>query len=176
MVNPPRVLVIDDDESIRATLQAILDNEGYVVEVAATGTDAIKKSKDAVYNVALIDIKLPDMEGTELLTRMRDSVPRTRKIIVTGYPSIQNAMDAVNNNADAYLTKPVDVDKLLRIVGEQVKLQQAEKKYSEKKVAEFIAARVGEIRKTEIRLTQFFQYFILFPNSKLDVTLKLKPT
>jgi DNA-binding NtrC family response regulator len=140
-----RILVVDDDENIAATLQAILENEGYAVDVAANGTEAIKKSKNAVYNVALIDIKLPDMEGTELLTLMRDSVPKIRKIIVTGYPTMQNAIDAVNKKADAYLTKPVEVDELLRIVREQLKLQEAEKKYSEEKVAEFIATRVEEI-------------------------------
>jgi DNA-binding NtrC family response regulator len=149
MGKPPRILVVDDDENITATLQAILENEGYAVDVAANGTEAIKKSKDAVYNVALVDIKLTDMEGTELLTRMRDSVPKIRKIIVTGYPSMQNAIDAVNKNADAYLMKPVDVDKLLRVVGEQLKLQEAEKKYSEEKVTEFIAARVSEIAETQ---------------------------
>jgi DNA-binding NtrC family response regulator len=144
-----RILVVDDDENITATLQAILENEGYAVDVAANGTEAIKKSKSAVYNVTLIDIKLPDMEGTELLTRMSDSVPRTRKIIVTGYPSMQNAIDAVNKNADAYLMKPVDMDKLLRAVSEQLKLQEAEKKYCEEKVTEFIAARVNEIAETQ---------------------------
>ena len=145
MGKPARILVVDDDENVTATIQAILENEGYTVDVAANGTEAIKKSKNAVYNVALIDIKLPDMEGTELLTMMKDSVPKIRKIIVTGYPTMQNAIDAVNKKADAYLTKPVEVDELLRIVREQLKLQEAEKKYSEEKVAEFIATRVEEI-------------------------------
>ena len=144
-----RILVVDDDERITVTLQAILENEGYDVDVAATGTEAIKKSNKAVYNVALIDIKLPDMEGTDLLTLMRDSVPKIRKIIITGYPSMQNAIEAVNKNADAYLVKPVDVDKLIRIVGEQLKLQKEQKKYSEEKVAEFIAARVDEINEAQ---------------------------
>jgi len=64
------------------------------------------------YNAALIDIRLPDMEGTELLTRMKDTVPKVRKIIITGYPSMKNAIEAVNRKADAYVLKPVDVEKL----------------------------------------------------------------
>jgi DNA-binding NtrC family response regulator len=144
-----RILIVDDDENITATVQAILENEGYAVGVAANGTEAIRKSKNAVYNVALIDIKLPDMEGTELLTRMRDSVPKMRKIIVTGHPSVQNAIDAVNKNADAYIVKPVDVDELLQVVSEQLRLQEAERKYNEEKVTEFIAARVKEISETQ---------------------------
>jgi DNA-binding NtrC family response regulator len=149
MGKPARILVVDDDENIRTTIEAILKNEGYTVDVVANGSEAIKKSESAAYNVALIDIRLPDMEGTELLTSIRDTAPKVRKIIITGYPSMQNAIDAVNRNADAYLVKPVDLDKLLGLVREQLKLQEAEKKYSQEKVAEFIEARVKEISETQ---------------------------
>jgi DNA-binding NtrC family response regulator len=149
MGKPARILVVDDDENIRTTIEAILKNEGYAVDVAANGREAIKKSETAAYNVALIDIRLPDMEGTELLTSIRDTAPKVRKIIITGYPSMQNAIDAVNRQADAYLVKPVDLDKLLGLVREQLKLQEAEKKYSQEKVAEFIEARVKEISETQ---------------------------
>jgi DNA-binding NtrC family response regulator len=149
MGKPARILVVDDDENIRTTIEAILKNEGYTVDVVANGSEAIKKSESAAYNVALIDIRLPDMEGTELLTSIRDTAPKVRKIIITGYPSMQNAIDAVNRQADAYLVKPVDLDKLLGLVREQLKLQEAEKKYSQEKVAEFIEARVKEISETQ---------------------------
>ena len=139
-----RILVVDD-ESIRNTMKAILKDEGYIVDSAATGSDAIQKTKETSYNVALIDIRLPDMDGVELLKRMKDAVPRTRKIIVTGYPSMQNAITALNKNADAYLIKPVDLEKLLNTVKEQIKLQENEKKFSEQKVAEFIETRVKEL-------------------------------
>ena len=148
MGNTARILVVDDDENIRVTIEAILENEGYAVDVAVNGREAIKKSESTAYNVALIDIRLPDMEGTELLTSMKDTVPKVRKIIITGYPSMQNAIDAVNRNADAYLVKPVDVDKLLELVRRQLKLQEAEKKYNQQKVAEFIETRAKEISET----------------------------
>jgi DNA-binding NtrC family response regulator len=146
MGNPTRILVVDDDEGIRNSLATILKDEGYTVDVAKNGSEAIEKSRVAFYNVALIDIRLPDMEGTEILTRMRDTVPKIRKIILTGYPSLQNAIEAVNRNADAYILKPVEVEKLLDTVREQLKLQETEKKYSEKKVAEFIETRVKELQ------------------------------
>ncbi len=140
-----RILVVDDDESIRNSLAAILKNEGYMVDVAKNGSEAIKKSEAVLYNVALIDIRLPDMEGIELLTRMRDAVPKIRKIIITGYPSMQNAIKAVNKKADAYILKPMDLENLLKIIREQLRLQEAEKKYSEQKVAAFIETRVKEL-------------------------------
>jgi DNA-binding NtrC family response regulator len=140
-----KILVVDDDENIRKTIKTILEDEGYVVDLAATGTEAIEKTQEATYNLALLDIRLPDMEGVELLKRMKEAVPRTRKIMVTGYPSMQNAIAALNKNADAYLVKPVNVEKLLNTVKEQLDLQEEERTFSELKVAEFIETRVKEL-------------------------------
>jgi DNA-binding response OmpR family regulator len=121
----PRILVVDDDETIRTTMKAILQDEGYQVDLAASGKEAVQKTKEKTYNIALLDIRLPDMEGVELLKLLKDGVPRTRKIMVTGYPSMQNAISALNKNADAYLLKPVDVEKLLMTVKKQLQAQEA---------------------------------------------------
>ena len=140
-----RILIVDDDEIIRKTMQIILEDEGYVVDLATTGNEAIEMTQETAYNIALLDIRLPDMEGVELLKLMKDNVPRTRKIMVTGYPSMQNAISALNKNADAYLIKPVDIEKLLKLIKAQLQLQKEETKCSEQKVAEFIETRVKEI-------------------------------
>ena len=140
-----QILVVDDDETIRKTMKAILEDEGYLVDLAATGKEAVQKTHEKTYNIALLDIRLPDMEGVELLKLMKETVPRTRKIMVTGYPSMQNAIGALNKNADAYLLKPVDIEKLLSIVREQLQAQENERKFSEQKVAEFIESRVKEM-------------------------------
>src|SRR5208282_1413088 len=136
-----RILVVDDDESITRTMKAILEDEGYKVDIAASGREAIKRTEETAYNVALIDIRLPDVEGVELLKLMKEAVPRTRKIMITGYPSMQNAITALNKSADVYLIKPVDIEKLLNTVKEQIKLQENEREFSEQKVAEFIETR-----------------------------------
>ena len=140
-----KILVIDDDENIRNTLKTILEDEGYIVDLAATGSEAIQKTTKSAYNIALLDIRLPDMEGVELLKLIKDTVPRTRKIMVTGYPSMQNAIAALNKSADAYLVKPIDIENLLNTVKEQLQLQENEKEFSEQKVAEFIETRVKEL-------------------------------
>ena len=126
-------------------MKAILEDEEYIVDLAASGKEGIQKSKETSYNVALLDIRLPDMAGVELLKLMKPAVPRTRRIMITGYPSTQNAIEALNKNADAYLIKPVDIEKLLKTIEEQLKLQEEEKNFSEQKVAEFIESRVKEI-------------------------------
>jgi DNA-binding NtrC family response regulator len=140
-----RILAVDDDENIRKVIVAILEDEGYTVESVGTAKEAIEKSKRKFYNLALIDIRLPDMEGIELLTKFRETTPRMRKVIVTGYPTLQNAVDAVNKGSDAYIVKPFDVEKVLETIQEQLSKQQTEKEYSQERVAEFIEARVREL-------------------------------
>jgi DNA-binding NtrC family response regulator len=111
-----RILVIDDDEGVRTTLSAILEDEGYSVDTAENGKEAIEKSNADLYKVALIDFRLPDMQGTELLTALRETIPKMAKIMVTGYPTLQNAIECVNKHADAYFIKPVDYDTLLKTI------------------------------------------------------------
>lgn len=145
MDKPPKILIIDDDDNIRKVLVAILEDEGYNVESVGTAKEAIERTKKRFYNIALIDIRLPDMEGIELLTKIRDTTPKIRKVILTGYPTLQNAVDAVNKGANAYILKPFDVGKVLKTIKEQLEKQKQEKKYSQDKVAEFIEARVREL-------------------------------
>jgi len=145
-----RILVVDDDESIRKALSAVLEDKGYVVDTAQCGSEAIEKSKTSFYNLALIDIRLPDMEGTRLLKALNDTVPSMVKIIVTGYPSLSNAMEAVNKGADAYILKPMVMDNVLKTIREHLKKQQEARKYSEERVAEFIEARAKELEAEEV--------------------------
>jgi len=140
-----RILVVDDDEGIRKTLAAILEDEGYVVDTAESGKEAILKSNAGFYNLALIDVRLLDMEGTELLTRIKDTVPRMRKIIITGYPSVRNAIEAVNKNADAYLLKPFDMGKVLFVIKDQLKKQSEENSFTQDRVTDYIETRVREL-------------------------------
>jgi DNA-binding NtrC family response regulator len=140
-----RIIIIDDDESIRKTLQTILEEEGYIVDTVNTGKEAIRKTNEKVYSLALIDMRLPDTEGVDLLLKIRDTTPRMRKIIITGYPTIQNAMEAVNRQADAFILKPFDVERVLQTIREQLKKQEEEKQFSQEKVAAFIETRAKEL-------------------------------
>jgi len=146
-----RILVVDDDEGIRKTLSAILQDEGYEVDTAESGKEAILKSNAGFYNLALIDVRLLDMQGTELLTRIKDTVPRMRKIIITGYPTVHNAMEAVNRNADAYLLKPFDMGKLLFVIKDQLRKQEEEMDFSQDRITDFIETRVRELEAESVK-------------------------
>jgi DNA-binding NtrC family response regulator len=110
------ILVVDDEAEVRKTLSSILFEEGYLVETVENGKQAIRASEKAHFDVALIDIKLPDMNGTELLHRLEEKQSHMVKIIITGFPTLENAMKTVNEGADGYILKPFDVQKLLEMI------------------------------------------------------------
>ena len=85
------------------------------------------------------------MEGTKLLNTIRQDTPPMIKIIVTGYPSLSNAIEAVNEGADAYLLKPLAMDEALKTIRQHLEKQREARKYSEAKVAEFIESRAREL-------------------------------
>ena len=142
----PRILIVDDDESIRNVLAAILREKGYAVDTAGSGNEAIEKSNAVSFNLTLMDVRLPDMEGTKLLATMRETTPRMIKIIITGYPSLPNAVDAVNENADAYILKPLDVEHTLEVIEDHLLRQHENRAFDEEKVAEFIETRARELK------------------------------
>jgi len=139
------ILVVDDEKDILNSLKEILQSEGYSVDTAETGREAIEKSGANFYNLALLDIKLPDMEGTKLLTTMINNLPKMMKIMVTGYPSLENAVEALNLGADAYITKPVNPEELLKVVEEKLKEQEEAEKLTQDKVVEWIKTRVRKL-------------------------------
>lgn len=144
-----RILVIDDDESMRKLLVMTLESRGYSVDTARDGKEAIRKSNSDLYDLALVDLRLPDMDGIELLTAMKQIAPTMMKIILTGYPSLESAIEAINKGADGYVVKPVKTEQLLSTVQEHLRKQREAKTYSEEKVKEFIETRVRELETRE---------------------------
>jgi two-component system NtrC family response regulator len=96
-----RLLIIDDDENIRKMLQTNLEDESYPAEIEDTAKKGIERIEKAFYNFALIDVHLPDMDDIEFLSELRNTKPKTRKITITGYLTLQNTLSAVNKGADA---------------------------------------------------------------------------
>ncbi|MCW3984852.1 MAG: response regulator [Candidatus Bathyarchaeota archaeon] len=114
-------------------------------DTARNGREAIQKSKAKFFNLALIEIKLPDMEGTELLTTIHNTLLKVVKIMITGYPSLENAVKALNLGADAYIIKPVKHPKLLALIKEKLEEQKKAEKMTEGKVTEWIKTRVRKL-------------------------------
>jgi len=139
------ILVVEDDKAILKGLKGILQSEDYSVDTAETGKEALQKSKMRFFNLALLDIRLPDIEGTELLKIMHKNQPEMMKIMVTGYPSLENAVIALNQGADAYVIKPVNPEKLLDLIEEKLHEQSEAEKMTEEMVTEWIKTRARKI-------------------------------
>jgi DNA-binding NtrC family response regulator len=141
-----RILVIDDDEGIREVFSTILRESGYEVDTAQNAREAIEKSRLNLYHLALVDIRLPDMEGTKLLEQLVDTTPKMKKIIVTGYPSLDNSVESLNKGADGYIMKPVDTATLISMVEKHLNERRQDELYAEGKVGEFIKTRLKQVK------------------------------
>jgi DNA-binding NtrC family response regulator len=139
------VLIVDDDVSICRTLGLILEENGYIVQTAHTGKDAIEKSKARVFDVAILDIRLPDVEGTELLRALPERTPKMIKIMFTGYPEMKNAIKALNEGADAYIMKPVNPEKFLKTIEEKLQQQANAERMTEEKISIFLKTRAQKL-------------------------------
>jgi two-component system response regulator HydG len=109
----PRILIADDEDSHRMMLRAHLKAEGYHVEEAVDGQAAVKLVSQGFYDLILMDVRMPVMDGAEALREIVTISPGTPVIMMTAYGSIESAVQALKDGAEDYLTKPLDVDELL---------------------------------------------------------------
>ena len=132
------ILIIDDDPGACETLSDILEDEGYKVLTLERGLQGIEQIKSRFFNVVLLDIILPDVSGLEVLRAIKKINSEVCVIMITGYAKLENAIEALNNGADAYINKPLNMDEvklnIKRGVERQIILQ--EKKRLEQKVRE----------------------------------------
>ncbi|MEE8473262.1 MAG: ATP-binding protein [Dehalococcoidia bacterium] len=110
------ILVVDDDLGFLEVIKRILQAKGYAVDTAASGGEAIAGNGDRPYDVAILDISLPDMGGTELLPAVIELHPDIIAIMLTGRSSVDNAIQSLNLGAFAFLEKPLDPDQLLSVI------------------------------------------------------------
>ncbi len=114
-----RIIVVDDDVGILRVFKSILQKQGYIVETAETGKAALEKIKKEKFNVYLIDVKLPDMEGTDILLNIPNSQGIV-KIIITGFSTDDVGKRAADYGADDFLVKPVKAEELIAVVRDRI--------------------------------------------------------
>ncbi|MGI9517010.1 MAG: response regulator transcription factor [Pirellulaceae bacterium] len=111
-------LVVDDDDTLRGRMEKSLTRRGYEVCCAANYDEAVNVATERQPDLAVLDLKMPGKSGLELLTTFADISPRTRAVILTGYGSITNAVEAIKLGAVNYVTKPADADQVLAALEE----------------------------------------------------------
>lgn len=117
--NAKSILVVDDEESVRTNLRRILERVGYKVDTASSGQEALAKAKANCFDVILIDIRLPDISGTDLLLKLPKKHEMV-KIVITGYSTIEAGATAADYGADDFLVKPVQPQELLRSIEDRL--------------------------------------------------------
>ncbi len=108
-----KILIIDDEKAIRRSIREILEFEKYTVEEAEDGAQGLEMALKNNYDVVLSDIKMPKLDGIELLQKLSDSAVESSLIIMSGHGNIETAVDAVKKGAYDYLAKPIDLNRLL---------------------------------------------------------------
>jgi DNA-binding NtrC family response regulator len=118
------ILIVDDDKAILRVFTRILQREGYNTESSENGSQATDKIASQFYDLILIDVKLPDMDGTELLKKIHGDTPNTVKIMITGYPMIEDGIKALKWGAVSYVVKPVKPEQLINLIAEKLEQQE----------------------------------------------------
>lgn len=108
-----RILAVDDESSIRETLRSILETEGYAVEVAQDGREALDLFKNQNFDVVLCDVKMQGMDGIEVLVALRELAPDLPVIMISGHGTIDTAVESLRKGAYDYIQKPLDLNRLL---------------------------------------------------------------
>lgn len=139
------ILIIDDDKGMCKTLSRIFELDGYSILTANNASEGVSYIKEGAFNIALLDIRLPDTNGVELLEILKKKDPDISVIMMTAYASTENAIKALNKGADAFVTKPFDIEELRAIVKKSIDKQRLslEKKRLEKELKESVEKYKG---------------------------------
>ena len=139
-----KILIVDDNESIRYTLMALLKNEGFDPHAVDNGKSALKEIRKNLYSLVILDMKLPGMDGMEILSGIRKIDKRLPVIVLTAFGNIRNAVTAIKQGAQEYLTKPFDNDEMILTIKKVLEV-----KYLNTEV-DLLREKVGSFSKQEV--------------------------
>lgn len=111
-----RILVVDDEDALRTVLSSELEGEGYHVRSAADGQEAINVLTDQDFDLILLDIKMPNVDGFEVLKFVKERHPKTKVVMLTGFADLKNAIESKKLGAEDFVSKPYDLVDLLTTV------------------------------------------------------------
>ncbi len=141
-----RILVIDDDEDICLYLREFLSREGYRVTTVTKAREALPEIKDGRHQIVLLDVRMPEINGIELLRQLRAIDSDVCVIVMTAYPSVESAVDTMKADAFDYLRKPFDLEQLRSVIQRAVR-EKGLMVDAEERVNQVLGARIRELRK-----------------------------
>ena len=117
----PSILVVDDELLIRDLLYDFFSGQGWQISVAENGEKALDILHDKSIDLVLTDIKMPEMDGLTLTSRMKEKFPSIPVVVMTGYPSVDTAIQAIRSKVADYIVKPFNINQLYKVIEEQLK-------------------------------------------------------
>jgi DNA-binding response OmpR family regulator len=145
---PPHILVMEDEASVAQGLQMVLSEEGYDVDVANTGSSALNAFHQKGFDLLVADLRLPDIDGMEVIRQVKENKPDTEVIVITGYASIDSAVESMKLGAFEYLSKPFTDDQFKQAVDGALKEKKAVP--AEKPAVDFETEEGQLIQKREV--------------------------
>ncbi len=158
---PLRILVIDDEEGIRAGCRRVLEPEGYIVETAATGQEGLRRFMEDGFDLVILDVVLPDMRGIDLLKPMLEKDPDVVCVIITGYATVELAVQAIKAGAYDFLSKPFTADVLRLTVAQALERRRLSLEAKRLKKIEEEARELARAKEEMERLDRFKTTFML---------------
>ena len=141
-----RVLVIDDDEDICLYLKEFLTREGYRVTTISKPLDALPEIKEGRHQIVLLDVRMPEMDGVELLREIRMIDSDICVIVMTAYPSVESAVDTMKSDAFDYLRKPFELEQLRGVIQRAIR-EKGLMIDAEERVNQLLGAKIRQLRK-----------------------------
>lgn len=141
-----RILVVDDDEDICAYLKEFLTREGYRVTTLNRSVDALPEIKEGKHQIVLLDVRMPETDGVQLLQQIRAIDSDVCVIVMTAYPSVETAVDTMKANAFDYLRKPFDVTQLRAVIQRAIR-EKGLMVDAEERVNQLIGGKVRQLRR-----------------------------
>jgi len=108
-----QLMLVDDEERFLSTTKKLLEREGYSVLTATNGSQALEMLRQKRVHVVILDVKMPGMDGNEILAQIKRQYPMTEVIMLTGHATVASAVDGLKSGASDYLMKPIDVHDLI---------------------------------------------------------------
>ena len=152
-----KILIIDDEKSIRDIFTLVLQEKGYIVELAETGKEGISKARKFIPDIILLDMNLPDTSGIDVLSSLKRLLSNLEIIIITAFGTIKNAVEATKLGAYDYLEKPVDNEELLLVISRALKVKKLQKEVEELKSELSAHYRFSNILGTSSKMNSIFQ-------------------
>ena len=158
MERKPEILIVDDDTDLASNLQDILETEGYSTAVAYDGQTALTLCHEKVFDMALVDIKLPNISGIKLIDNLAEVLPAAEYIVIIGHASLDSAVEAVRqSNIVAYITKPLNMDEVLARIRDTLEKQRLI--IENRRLLETIQQELVERKRAERALKESEEHF-----------------